>query len=149
MSYVDMENALLGVIRDLNAYTLTNTSIGDLRILNQGVEQAVILRLGPVIGRKVVQIQRRIETKWVVYIDLLIPFFREISEIENKIRAERQILLDQLDQYPTLKDTPGCIDAMVQSLTESVIIKGDPQFWWLQTMRMVVQERYSSQTLVT
>ena len=101
MSYTSIETAALTVLRLLANYTATNSSVGDYRILGAGVDRAVVLTPGAVTEREVIAATRRMRIRWVVNLDLYIPFGRggELSDIAANIRTDRQEILDHLDKY--------------------------------------------------
>jgi len=145
MSYETIEAAALTVLQLLANYTSTNSSVGDYRILGKGVTRAVILTPGSVSGRDVVMAPRVIQTTWTIFLDLYIPYSAagELSSIRNKIRDDRQEVIDQFDAYPTLNSTSGIIHAIIVGANEPQSWQGESRNWWSQRMILQVIEHAS------
>ncbi len=141
MGYNDVEAALLTVIRKLDGYTATNSSQGDYRILAKGVTKAVVLQPGPIVRRNVQSAPRRMRTLWVIDMELVVPFSGEISTIASNIRTFRQTLIDHIDKYPTLDGTSDVVHALVVSGAEPESWTGESHKWWIQRLRVEVEER--------
>lgn len=140
MSYETVEAALLAVIRKANSFNARNTSTGDYRILGTGTRQAVVLNPGP-FRKEVVAAPRRMAWTWTVNAELFIPFREELSVVSKDLRVLRQSLMDIIDQYPHLDDTAGVINAMVESGAEPDLWQGENRRWWVQRLRVIIQER--------
>lgn len=140
MSYDTIEAAVLTRVRNISGYSSTNTSEGDYRILAKGVSKAVILQPGAIRGRTKIATPRRLGTTWVVLIELFIPFIKEISDVADSIRTERQLIMDEMDKYPTLDQTTGVIHAWITSSSEPDGWQGSGRRWWTQTLECEVTE---------
>ncbi len=141
MGYNDVEAGLLAVVRLLDGYTEVNTSQGDYRILAKGVEKAVILQPGPIVQRNVQSAPRRMRTLWVIDMELVVPFSGEISTIASNIRTFRQSLIDHVDKYPTLDSVANVVHALIVSGAEPESWQGESRKWWVQRLRVDVEER--------
>ena len=143
MAYVDVENGVAAVIKLLSGYNDTNVAVGDYKVLSSGKPRVVILDTGAVNIHEVAQSTRRMRTVWIVKIMLFVRFSKDVSTISADIRGYRQEILDQLDKYPTLNGVSGVITALVTRLSQPAIWSGGERNWWLQTMDMEVEERYT------
>jgi hypothetical protein len=140
MSYDTVEAGLLSVIRLLANYSDTNSSRGDYRVLARGVERAVVLAPGSIPSRDVIAAPRRVSTVWEILIQLLVPYGGEISTAAEKIRTDRQELMDHIDRYPTLNGVSNIVHAFVEGGRQPERWEGESRNWWTQTLTMRVIE---------
>ena len=140
MSYKVVEDGLLAVIRKAKGFNANNTSGGDYRILAKGIRQAIVVNPGP-FRKTVTAAPRRMGYSWVINVELFIPFEGELSQSAISLREIRQDLMDTVDQYPHLDNTAGVINTDLESGAEPDLWQGENRRWWVQRMRVVVEER--------
>jgi len=122
----------------------TNLTRGDYRILNKGHVRNIILMPGAILGHSTAQFPRRMRTLWVVNLELYIRFNKDISEIVDKIADDRQVILDHIDQYPTLNGATGVVFIKFLNAQSPDIALGENRNWWRQTIQYQVEERYTA-----
>lgn len=146
MSYVTVENGLMTLLRTVSGYTAVNTSIGDWRILGKGIDKALVLNPGSIPERNVTASPRRIRNLWVIEVDLLVAFQKDLSEAAGNIRTERQAIMDKIDQYPTLNQVSGVINAFITgaSAPDIFVPRGGSRRWWVETLICEVEERVNT-----
>lgn len=143
VAFKTAEDALHVVVKLLAAYSDDNVSAGDYRILGTGQTEAIVTQPGP-FRRRVTAAPRRVGQLWVIEIELLLQFKTEISEIAQRIRTERQTVMDHLDKYPTLDGVSGIISAFVVNGQPPQILITETRRWWRQTLVMEVETRQST-----
>ena len=136
-----MENGLATVIKLLSGYSATNVAQGDYKILGHGNTFGIVLQPGAILKRDIVAAPRRLQVIWVVNIELYIGFTGLISTVATDLRDKRQSLLNHLDKYPTLNSLSGCINAFIREGVEPIELPGDPKRWWVQILKMYIEER--------
>lgn len=141
MGYHEMENGLATVIKLLSGYSATNVAQGDYKILGHGNTFGIVLQPGAILKRDIVAAPRRLQVIWVVNIELYIGFTGLISTVATDLRDKRQSLLNHLDKYPTLNSLSGCINAFIREGVEPIELPGDPKRWWVQILKMYIEER--------
>lgn len=140
MSYATAEAGLLTIIRKLAAFTTTNSSQGDYRILAKGVAKAVVLTPGG-FSREVTAAPRRLRQAWIIDIEIFIPWTDQISTISAAVKSVRQNIMDEVDKYPTLDSTSGVINAFISGGSQPELWRGENRRWWVQTLRCDIEER--------
>jgi len=143
MSYETMEDGALTVLRLLSNYSTTNSSTGDYRVLNQGVRRAVIFEPGSILNREHHAYPRVISTNWEILISLHINWGGSPVEAGNRIRTDRQEIIDHFDKYPTLNGVTGCVSSFVVGSRQPEMWGGENNTWWRQEIIMQVNEHAS------
>jgi hypothetical protein len=147
MSYETVEDGLLTLLRRLSIFDATNTSQSDYRILNRAKNRFVILNPGRVMDHEAAATGgtggRRMRTRWIVNVSLIIPWRGEVSTIRDRIRDDRQTLMDHLDAFPTANEIANVIQF-------GFLDAGEPEHWigaernqWHQLLRYWFEERFN------
>jgi len=141
MSYTSVEAAAITVLQLHADYSTANVSAGDYRILAKGLVKYVVFQPGSILDRGTSQASRRMRTLWEINLELFLPFTDEISTIASEIRAERSIVIDHMDAYPTLNGATGVIMASMTGGSPPQDWRGESRRWWKQSFRLEVEER--------
>ena len=145
--YPDIQTAVLNVILKLANYTSANTSEYDLRILGVGNQRNIILRRGnsgtsqsgqqDIVDGQFTYVRR---DDWVVRIELYVPIIESVLEARSNIGADMQEILDQMDLWPALDQTPGVLGTGADTPGEpEEWLVGDTR-WFRQVMELTVEE---------
>jgi len=78
---------------------------------------------------------------WSINVELLIAFKTEISQVATDIRTQRQLIIDKIDEYPTLDTTTGVVFAMITEGREPELVQMGARTFWRQIMIAKVEER--------
>lgn len=143
MSYTTCEDALATVIKKIDGFDSSNVSCGDYRVFASGQMKAVVLDPGA-FGSHEKFDDHRHRTRWVVKINLFIAFTDEISTVKEQIREQRELIINMVDQYPTLGVSGGSIvKGIVESGEEPDVweVGGGSRKWWHQVMYCPIEER--------
>lgn len=146
--YPTVQTAVYDVLLKLADYNADNVSEYDTRLLATGVDKAVILRRGnsgkaqsgqqDVLGGDQFRYVR--EDDWVVRLELYVPIQQGVLETRAMIGVEMQVILDHLDTWPALDQTPGVLGTGADQVGEpEEWLVGDAR-WFRQIIELDVEE---------
>ena len=113
MSYSEIEQAVLTVLRTHDDLNHDNCLSGDLEGMKRGFERLVRVMYARVNRRPLTATM--MEHDWTVKIDVLIPYRGRIQDMEETLATERQKVIDTLAKYPKLDNMAGIISAEVMN----------------------------------
>lgn len=111
MSYTTVQQGLIRAITNHADFSCNNTVHNDHRSLGDGGAIHAILKYGG-FSRQEFSIQR-VQHNWTINIELYTRWPGEVVNGQNSADANRQSLLDTINQYPRLADTTGVLRASV------------------------------------
>lgn len=115
MSYATIETAAVTTLRLHDDFDSTNCTAGDRRPIAKGYERAASIKYGNLRREEIsVTLRRHI---WILYVDLIVPYRGEISDMEVTLATERQKVVDTYMNSPRLSNCSG--------VTRAEIINGD------------------------
>ena len=145
MSYATIEAAVQDIIQALSAFSDTDVTRGDTRMLTQGSPPYAILYPGGFVHEEDGDGEQRV-TEWTILIDLLVRYHGDGSEYTN-LQSHRQSIMDAIDSYPTLNGTTGVRRALIEQgdevlgVTERGASSEAAPVFLLQTLQLVVVEK--------
>ena len=111
MSYSQIEQAVLTVLRTHDDLNHDNCLSGDLEGIKKGLERLVRVMYARVNRRPLTATM--MEHDWTVKIDVFVPYRGRIQDMESSLATERQKVIDTLAKYPKLDNLEGVISAEV------------------------------------
>lgn len=140
MSYDTIEAAVLTQITAITGYSTANVKRGDWRHLGHGKALAIVLVPGPFRQRDGA-LTGMSDITWTVDVELYVLWTGEQDTTLSSLRAERQKILDRINQYPFLGATAGVMTAMVVTGGPVEPFQSpDGAMFWRQVLSLEVRE---------
>lgn len=111
MTYTEIEQAVVDVLRTHDDFDHDNCLIGDLEGIKKGAERFVRIMYARVTQRPLTITM--IEHTWTVKVDIFVPYRGRIQSMETTLATERQKVIDTLAKYPKLNNLAGVIKAEI------------------------------------
>ena len=112
MPYTDLEIGLRETLTRATSFSCDNVTRNDRRVLGRGANQAVVLSYGG--GPATDEFSfGTVRHTWIINVDLFVRWPGEQSSMANNWIADRQELIDIVEQWPRLNNTTGVLGAFI------------------------------------
>jgi len=111
MAYATIEAAVQTLLQALAQYTSDQVTRGDYRVLDSGVDEACVLRPGAFTVSGGGDYGQR-TYGWLVYVQIFQRYTGDGSEWAS-LATQRQNVVDQLHEYPTVDGVAGVTEVVV------------------------------------
>ncbi len=113
MSYIDIKDGLLALLRDVPGFDIENVTYEDYQPLNAGKNVALIVKYAG-FTREANAFAGEEWRDWRFMLELFVPF-TDIVAARAAEDTNRQLILDRLYNYPMLNGVEGVFDTWVTS----------------------------------
>lgn len=110
-TFLEIEQAVVDVLRTHDDLNHDNCLSGDLAGLKKGLDRVVNVKYAKV-TRKPLTITM-VEHIWALQVDVYVPYRGRIQDMEASLAVERQKVIDTLAKYPKLDNLAGVHKAEV------------------------------------
>lgn len=144
MTYATVEVAVQTLIVAMTEFDSDSVSRGDYKILDSGADDLAILTPGAFTKDETGQAGARKSLRnWSVLVDLFRKYLDDETTWINFV-ATRDALVDQLELYPSLNNTPGVTLVSVEAGSDPSEVDDEDDngpFFIFQRIRIAVNER--------
>jgi hypothetical protein len=113
-----IQAAIQSLVQATSRYNDGDVTLGDFRVLGRGRQAAVILP-GPLAAQRAGD-WSQLRYAWTHYVEV---WRRFDGDDYADIVADRQVVMDQLNAYPTLNGTAGITDCTVSQSSDPIYVR--------------------------